>query len=69
MNKESVQIFVMRDGDEKSREDCPDEISAIINGAITNRTPWRVTTTVDDRGQIWNKYERYSFVRKCWEAR
>ena len=69
MNKESVQIFVIRDGDESSREDCSDEIAAIINGAITNRTPWRVTTTVDDHGQFCNKHERYSFTRERWEAR
>lgn len=69
MNKESVQIFVMKDGDENSREDCRDEIAAIVKGAITNKTPWRVTTTVDDRGQFYNKHERYSFFRKQWEAR
>lgn len=39
MSKESVQFFVMRDGDENSREDCLDEIAAIVRGAVTNRTP------------------------------
>ena len=69
MSKESVSIFVMRDGDENSREDCSDETAAIIKGAVTQRTPWRVTTTEDDQGRIWNKHERYSFFRKQWEAR
>ena len=69
MEKKSVQIFVMKDGDENSRVNCSDETDAILRGAVLNKTPWRVTTTEDNQGRIWNKHERYSFFRKAWEAR
>lgn len=69
MSKESVQVFIMKDGDETSKEQCTDEADAIIRGAVKNKTPWRVTTTVDEHGQFCNKHERYSFFRKRWEAR
>lgn len=69
MSKETVQIFIMNDGDEDSKEFCSDEIDAIIRGAVKNKTPWKVTSTDDGQGRIQKKYERYSFFRKAWEKK